>query len=326
MMNIARIFAAAAFCNVALFSLVGAASPEPTPKTKQSFPWSQPSGTSGKPQQQAEPQRRIEPQQQTQRSKQGVDFTLEGCQKSSKGLLCSLSVTNTSEFDRDVYIPSGNFISIIDSEGNSYRGAELRIANSHERVLLPPNVKAPLKLLFQPNGPLTDQIKLLEINLYGQGSSVMQFRDITVGSRSAFQSTQSQPTQSQSCPDAVEATRHRLASIKKIKKVEFSQHDISETYPDHPNNRSQRYWFAMKGDISSLMNSPTLMTDLTQNIISNCSDVGMVSFSPIQSDWIADVGLLTNGRVGLFKCIPGFDRRRPNRRPQQPTWGQQACN
>jgi hypothetical protein len=329
MMNIARIFAAAAFCNVALFSLVGTASPEPTPKTKQSFPWSQPSGTSGKPQQQTQPQQQVESQQQTQRSKQGIDFTLEGCQKSSKGLLCSLSVTNASDFDRAVLIPSPAFVSIIDSEGNKYLGAGLRIANEPTRALLPPKVKAPLRILFQPSGTLADQIKLLEINL--GGDSVIQFRDITIVSRSASQPRSvSQPTQSQNCSGALEATRRQLASAKNMQGVYFRQDDVSRQYPDYPDNRSQTYLFVMEGHqaASNVMNSPALLTDLAQNIISNCSDVGLVSFGPANSGWIERVGLINNDRVGVFQCVntdlPG--RRRYRSRLPRVSWGQQFCS
>jgi hypothetical protein len=323
MMNIARIFAAAAFCNVALFSLVGTASPEPTPKTKQSFPWSQPSGTSGKPQQQTQPQQQVESQQQTQRSKQGIDFTLEGCQKSSKGLLCSLSVTNTSEFDRAVLIPSPAFVSIIDSEGNKYLGAGLRIANEPTRALLPPRVKAPLRILFQPSGTLTNQIKLLEIKL-GLRDSVIQFRDITVGSRSAFQSTQSQ-----NCSEAVEATRRRLASIRNVQEVRLIQDDVSQVYSDYPENRSQAYTFAIKGKAVATTLTRKLLTDLTQTIISNCDVVGVVAFGIANSGWVERIGLLNNNQVGSFKCV-GYGVQgsiEPNSsRIRKLAWGEHHCD
>lgn len=254
-----------------------------------------------------------------QRSDLGLNFILKGCQKSSKGVRCSLLIHNTSEYDREVYFPSPNFIKIIDDEGNAYLGRSLSIANSYERALIPPDVKTKLNLLFQPNGTLTNQIKILELKpRVVNHNFTVQFRDFSIVSSSP---QTSQTPIASDCRTAVRSTQQRLEGVSNIQQVNVRLGDITQQYPDHPRERTQSFTFAMKGkSVESVMNSSNLMTALAQPILKNCDAVGLVTFALANSGYGISIGILDSDRIGKFACLE-HQINAP-----RPAWGEEFCS
>jgi hypothetical protein len=139
-----------------------------------------------------------QPNKKTVNTKSGVDFTLEGCKKSREGLLCSVSVYNSTDYDKDFRIyanwlpeqPEYRSI-IIDSEGNEYAatlsgiGSELSpkpgIGGGFSNATFPPKLKRTALLLFRPNGRLSDYIKILKIKFEVEKARYqITFRDFKV--------------------------------------------------------------------------------------------------------------------------------------------------
>jgi hypothetical protein len=125
----------------------------------------------------------------------GVDLTLDGCTKSREGLLCSISVYNSTDYDKRFRIyadwlpEQAQYKSIIiDSEGNQYAatlsglGSELGpkpgIGGGFSNATLPPKLKMKSLLLFRPNGRLNDYIRILKVSVDVEGRQYFHtFRD-----------------------------------------------------------------------------------------------------------------------------------------------------
>jgi hypothetical protein len=57
------------------------------------------------------------------KTKSGVDFILNGCKNYNTALVCSISVYNSTEYDKHVNYGNYFVFSIIDSEGNEYKAS-----------------------------------------------------------------------------------------------------------------------------------------------------------------------------------------------------------
>jgi hypothetical protein len=129
----------------------------------------------------------------------GVDLTLEGCVKSREGLMCSITVYNSTDYDKNFRIyadwlpenPQYKSI-IIDSEGNQYAaiisgigsqlGPKPGIGGGFSNATLPPKIKMSARLLFRPSGRLTDNIRVFKISFEVESKQYFQtFRDFSVG-------------------------------------------------------------------------------------------------------------------------------------------------
>jgi hypothetical protein len=112
----------------------------------------------------------------------GVDLKLEGCTKSTEGLLCSLTIYNSTDYDKRFKIYANwlpemsEYRSIlIDSEGNEYAatlsgmgstlGPRPGIGGGFSQATLPPKLKTKALLLFRPNGRLSDFIRTLKVSV-----------------------------------------------------------------------------------------------------------------------------------------------------------------
>jgi hypothetical protein len=134
-----------------------------------------------------------------------------------------------------------------------------------------------------------------------------------------------QTTSPNSCLEAIQAGKQRLESIKNIQSVNVKQYDIASRYPDHPIDRSQRYIYSMKGPaVDSVMGSPKLMTSIAQSIIKKCETVGSVTFALASSGWGISAGLLSDGRIDVFKCLEHPDPRLEIER--EIPWGEEYCS
>jgi hypothetical protein len=128
----------------------------------------------------------------------------------------------------------------------------------------------------------------------------------------------------QNCSTALILSKKRLKNIDKIQTIVVHTYDVSKAYPDHPVGRSQGYILAMQGSaVSSIMNSPKFMISVAQNIIKNCKDFGMVTFGLDHSGWGISVGLLSNDRIGIFKCL---DYKPRAKNQKKLSWGEEYCS
>jgi hypothetical protein len=118
-------------------------------------------------------------------SKMGLDFTLEGCKKDKAGLYCSISIYNSTDFDKqlawDFNIKNGF---LIDSESRQYKTAIVKMGNVryHENAILPPKATVTAQIFFKPSNGLSNYIRVLTIapNIEGNNDVRMTFRDFDV--------------------------------------------------------------------------------------------------------------------------------------------------
>jgi hypothetical protein len=111
----------------------------------------------------------------------GVDFTLEGCKKLKTGVSCSISMYNSTEFDKKM--SWGFFLgqnSLIDSNGNEYLTQAIKLGNSrNSSATIPPKTAVKANIFFRPNGELGNYIKILKISPIIEGNRKVElvFRD-----------------------------------------------------------------------------------------------------------------------------------------------------
>ncbi len=124
----------------------------------------------------------------TQKNQSGVDLTFEGCEKSRDGLLCSISVYNSTDYDKTfkLYGAWAYRSSLIDSEGNEYIAQRVALGSKWDlggiiNASLPPKLKIRSQLLFRPSGRLSNYIRVLNVrfDVEGKGFNTV-FRDSDV--------------------------------------------------------------------------------------------------------------------------------------------------
>jgi hypothetical protein len=100
----------------------------------------------------------------------GIRFTLHGCSKSSTGVACSIDAYNSTDFDRNLEYQGGSGLfpsTLVDNEGHSYKASGSVIAGRENPkapdVILPPKAIVKSKVLFQPDGPLSNNIRILRL-------------------------------------------------------------------------------------------------------------------------------------------------------------------
>lgn len=111
--------------------------------------------------------------------------------------------------------------------------------------------------------------------------------------------------------------RGEIQNLNLITQIE----NISRLYQSYPPNRFSEVKFILGGSRGdNIMNSPTMMQEISQSIITNCSNAGTVSFIRRSSGWIQIYGII-DSQVTKFRCI-GL----PTGSEQRTAWGQHYCD
>lgn len=122
------------------------------------------------------------------------------------------------------------------------------------------------------------------------------------------------------CTATITAAQNNLKNGRNLE-LAIRREDISNDYPDHPENRNYNYLFLMEGAATdSIMNSPQLMKKIAKKIIDNCGSVGSVTFALNYSGWKYSIGLLPNGTIDFFECLE------PDDNDNKINWGQEYCS
>ena len=128
------------------------------------------------------------------------------------------------------------------------------------------------------------------------------------------------------CKKAVANAKNRLKKIPNVLIKEVYRKKID--YSDAPNGRPIEYVFYLtppirngrivETGINQLANSPQFMKNISQNIISKCSSVSVVSFGSTEAPGCGiSFGLMHDSTVKQFKYVD------PGERPLQ--WGETSC-
>jgi hypothetical protein len=124
------------------------------------------------------------------------------------------------------------------------------------------------------------------------------------------------------CNAALQKAKKQLQKNRKVNVVYTGQEDISQDYKNYPTNRPFSYQFGLTGPATeSILNSDKFLTIIAKNIIDNCPSISMVEFGEHHTDHVATYGLLSNNKVGWFKCIGEND---PGTTIKT-MWGQVVC-
>lgn len=124
--------------------------------------------------------------------------------------------------------------------------------------------------------------------------------------------------QDSDCQNAISNSIRRIENARStVVKVE----QFKQSSQDYPLNRSLGYTFSLSGEgVLDVMSSKVFLTDISTQIISNCQSISSVSFSQYRTDWVGTFGLMKNGKVEHFECVPaqrGVERELP--------WGKKIC-
>lgn len=125
------------------------------------------------------------------------------------------------------------------------------------------------------------------------------------------------------CTMTIATAQKRLTTGRDVE-VNIKSFDISEDYPDHPDNRPMTYLLILKGAATeSIMRSPRFQKAIATEIIKSCESVGVVTFGMDGTGWGQSVGVLPGGRIDNFECV-----EHPGSRgvPKKLIWGQEFCN
>ncbi|MTJ19285.1 MULTISPECIES: hypothetical protein [unclassified Dolichospermum] len=124
------------------------------------------------------------------------------------------------------------------------------------------------------------------------------------------------------CNAALQRAKKQIQKNRKVKVVYTGQEDISQHYKSYPTNRPFSYEFGLKGPATdSILNSDKFLTIIATDIINNCPSISRVEFGESNTDHVATYGLLSNNKVGWFKCIGEDDPGTTIK----PMWGQVVC-
>jgi len=125
------------------------------------------------------------------------------------------------------------------------------------------------------------------------------------------------------CTMTIAAAQKRLTTGRDVE-VNIKSFDISESYPDHPDDRPMTYLLVLKGAATeSIMRSPRFQKAIATEIIKSCGSVGVVTFGMDGTGWGQSVGVLPGGRVDNFECVEHIGSRGV---PKKLIWGQEFCN
>jgi hypothetical protein len=117
----------------------------------------------------------------------------------------------------------------------------------------------------------------------------------------------------------LQSVKNKITKGRKISIVKVSKDNISQEYQSYPKNRPFSYYFVLRGAAAeSVLSSSQLLISLSKDIIRNCPDVSLVNFVPEMSDHNETYGLISENRIGAFKCVyPGSN--------QKLSWGYMFC-
>ena len=125
------------------------------------------------------------------------------------------------------------------------------------------------------------------------------------------------------CTMTIATAQKRLTTGRDVE-VNIKSFDISESYPDHPDDRPMTYLLVLKGAATeSIMRSPRFQKAIATEIIKSCGSVGVVTFGMDGTGWGQSVGVLPGGRVDNFECVEHLGSRGL---PRKIIWGQEFCN
>jgi hypothetical protein len=121
-------------------------------------------------------------------SQMGLDFTLEGCKKAKAGLYCSVSIYNSTDFDKQLGWFPDNVL--IDSESRQYTTSIVKLGNSNMSgasliyygPTLPPKAKIKSQIFFRPSNGLSNYVRVLTIKpiIERNNDTRLTFRDFNV--------------------------------------------------------------------------------------------------------------------------------------------------
>ncbi|MDH6066672.1 hypothetical protein [Umezakia ovalisporum] len=125
------------------------------------------------------------------------------------------------------------------------------------------------------------------------------------------------------CNTALRLAKNQIQNNRKVKVVNIYQSNIAENYKLYPKNRPHSYAFGLEGAATeSILISGRFLTSITENIISNCPSVSMVSFGLNHSDYVVTYGLLKANRIKFFECINDYSNKSLT---QKLPWGFVFC-
>jgi hypothetical protein len=120
------------------------------------------------------------------------------------------------------------------------------------------------------------------------------------------------------CQNAISNSIRRIENARSTV-VKFEQ--FKQRYQDYPTNRSFGYYALISGEGSvDVMSSKVFLTDISTQIILNCKSISSVAFGRDKTDWIRTYGLMKNGKIEPFECLP--PRGRVERKLP---WGKDIC-
>lgn len=126
------------------------------------------------------------------------------------------------------------------------------------------------------------------------------------------------------CNQAILQGRQRIDRVKEVNAAPFINQYTYEEGSAMPPGRLRSIRFTINGPrVEDVMNSPLFFTDISNNIIRNCPDVGTVSVGVAFTGWSMDAGYFPEeDKVKVFPC---YDLPDLYRRPQIP-YGYTNCS
>lgn len=123
-----------------------------------------------------------------------------------------------------------------------------------------------------------------------------------------------------SCGEAIAQTEQRLRTFPNTEIRTRTQRPHG--YSDGPAGRPDSYSFILTGSgAPSILASPAVMNSMAAQLIENCSEAGLVSFSATPTDsGYANYGWMPGRLVRPFQCRLGTNSDRPPAK-----WGEQIC-
>lgn len=128
---------------------------------------------------------------------------------------------------------------------------------------------------------------------------------------------QNQDAEMQACEAALIRASDLLVGDRHLWIVNIEARQIGESYQNYPYQKPMEAVFVMDGNaVDDVMNSPRLLTSITQGVTDGCQNVGIVSYAAAESDWVESYGLI-GSQIRQFECTdPGEGSTR---------WGYVVC-
>jgi hypothetical protein len=85
--------------------------------------------------------------------------------------------------------------------------------------------------------------------------------------------------QGSKCNATLQSVKNKITKGRKVSIVKVSKDNIAQDYQSYPKNRPFGYYFVLSGaDTDSVLSSSQLLTPLSRDIITNCSNVSQVTY------------------------------------------------